>query len=352
MPIGNDVNVQEGRRVHAIVPLGVSKSAMTKQSWNRLGILGIVFSRDRAMQLDATLSSFFLHCKDASILRLLVIYKATSDFHARQYTLLARQYHQVGFIEQRDFRRDVLELLISQITHGPVGVLYRWLVGLGPLLGSLSNLWLTSDRAHYVLLLVDDNIFVRDFSLRNVQDMLEANPKALGFSLRLGTNTKYCYPLDRSQQVPPFTHLGNGVIIFNWSNAGDSSYDFGYPLELSSSVYRINELLPLLNRLPFQDPNTLEGRMATNAHKYRTSNPYLLCYERSVTFCTPANRVQTVCPNRAGVTFGYSTEYLAKMFDDRYRIKVEAYSDFVPNACHQEVELLFERRVASQRGIA
>lgn len=311
-----------------------------------LTILGIVFSRDRAMQLNGTLQSLFLHCKDADEMQLFVIYKTTSRLHAQQYSQLANEYDRVGFIRERDFRQNVLELLVTHASERPSGVC-RWSIRLGPMLGRLNKLCFPTDRPSYVLFLVDDNMFVRDFSLREVQAMLEAYPKALGFSLRLGTNTTHCYPVDKPQAVPPVTYLGSGVIMLDWTATGDSGCDFGYPLEVSSSVYRVSELLPFLNRLPFRNPNTLEGQMATSAHKFR-SNPHLLCYERSVAFAIPLNRVQTVYDNRAATIPDYSVERLAKMFEDGHRINVKAYCEFVPNACHQEVELLFEKPVAIQ----
>jgi hypothetical protein len=231
-----------------------------------------------------------------------------------------------------------------------VGVFRRWLIRLGPLLGSLTSFGLTIDRPYHVLFVVDDTVFVREFGLREVQDMLNAYPRALGFSLRLGTNTRYCYPLDKPQAIPAFTHLANDVMMFDWSSLGKDSHDFGYPLEVSSSAYRASELVSLLSRLAFENPNTLERQMAANADLFCTRNPCLLCYERSVAFSIPINRVQRVYKNRAAETPEYSAECLAKMFDDGYRIKVEVYSGFVPNGCHQEVELFFERRLAGPQG--
>jgi hypothetical protein len=214
----------------------------------------------------------------------------------------------------------------------------------GPLLGRLNNLWLTFERPSHVLFLVDDNVFVGRFALGEIEEMLEAHQNTLGFSLRLGTNTTYCYPLDKPQTVPSLVHMDHGAVMFDWSNA---AYDFGYPLEVSSSVYRIRQLLPFLNRLSFQTPNTLEGQMAANASYFRTRNPHMLCYERSVAFCVPLNIVQTTCKNRAANAPEYSAERLAKMYDDGYRIDIEAYSGFVPNACHQEVALRFRKQTVS-----
>jgi glycosyltransferase involved in cell wall biosynthesis len=51
------------------------------------------------------------------------------------------------------------------------------------------------------------------------------------------------------------------------------------------------------------------------------------------------NIVQTVAPNRAGSDPGRSPEALADVFDAGRRIDVNAYRNFVPNACHEEVEL-------------
>ena len=146
------------------------------------------------------------------------------------------------------------------------------------------------------------------------------------------------------------TYVGGGVMIYDWANAGDSAYDFGYPLEVSSSAYRVSELLPFLNGLGFHNPNTLEGRMAANVERFRPNKPDLLCYERSVTFCTPLNRVQAVWDNRVAHTPEYSTERLAEMFDEGYRINVEAYSGLVPNACHEEVKLAFRKQVTDSQG--
>ena len=126
--------------------------------------------------------------------------------------------------------------------------------------------------------------------------------------------------------------------------ATDGIGDFAYPLELSSSVYRVSELLPQILSLSFNNPNTLESNMAQQARALRDRFPYLLCYERSVTFCNPLNMVQTVYPNRVRQGSEYSTERLAQLFEEGYRVNVESYKGFVSNACHQEVDLALERR--------
>ena len=134
----------------------------------------------------------------------------------------------------------------------------------------------------YVLFLVDDNVFVRDFSLADVIADLRAQPDAIGFSLRLGRNTTYCYPLDKPQPIPEFETLGSGALKFNWTTA---ELDFNYPLEVSSSVYCVSDVLSVLKGLDFGNPNALEAQLAVCARGFQCNRSALLCFRQSVTFC-------------------------------------------------------------------
>jgi len=61
--------------------------------------------------------------------------------------------------------------------------------------------------------------------------------------------------------------------------------------------------------------------------------------------------VQSVMPNRAGEFLKYSADELSAKFELGERIQVEAYSGFTPEACHQEVELIFENHESRQYGV-
>jgi glycosyltransferase involved in cell wall biosynthesis len=268
---------------------------------------GLIFSRDRAMQLRAVIESLLLHCRDHGRIELRVLYKASNQLHRRQYDKLKTEFCDVCFIEEIDFHDQALGLI---------------------------------GESEYVMFLVDDNLFVRDFLFADAVNALAGNRDALGFSLRLGANTAYCYAHDIDQNVPAFRQADDEIMKYDWT---DAEYDFAYPLELSGSIYRTVEIIQLLRQVKFSNPNTLEGAMAANAHLYRQARSSLLCFEQSVTFCAPVNMVQTVWQNRAGKNHDYSAEQLAQMFEKGGRIDVERYSGFVPNACHQEVELYFDK---------
>jgi glycosyltransferase involved in cell wall biosynthesis len=272
-------------------------------------VVGILFSKDRALQLDATLHSFALNCTDRGEVDLHVLYKTTSARHERQYRQLARQYPEVRFVPEKDFRAQTIELV----------------EGYGA-----------------VLFLVDDNIFVRPCEILGALAALEQHPNAIGFSLRLGTNTTFCYSLRKEQALPYFAPVAGANLKYRWSGA-DS--DFGYPLEISSSLYRTCNILPLLRKISFRNPNTLEAELARRAPQLAPAFPELLCHRLSVTFCNPLNRVQTDYRNRVGRLSSYSIRVLARRFESGYRLNVASLANFNPNACHQEVPVQLVRQV-------
>src|SRR2546428_726189 len=64
---------------------------------NKFVINALLFSKDRAMQLDATLRSLRLHYMDAHLLATTVLYAVSNDTHARHYAQLAREHPGVHF---------------------------------------------------------------------------------------------------------------------------------------------------------------------------------------------------------------------------------------------------------------
>ncbi len=269
-------------------------------------LLALIFSKDRAMQLQGVIDSLRRHLRGGD-LRVAVLFKATTDRHRRQYEHVKERNTDITFIPEADFRAQILRLL---------------------------------DLAPYVLFLVDDNLFVRDFDLARVTRYLASQPTAAGFSLRLGMNVRYDYMHDRPTRPPRFERSADGVLRWDWRTA---EHDFAYPLEVSSSVYRRADLQALLAGQAFNNPNQLEGVLAAQAGRIAQERPWLLSFEQSVTFCNPVNLVQTVCANRAGADERYRADQLAALFDEGVRIDVQAYDDFVPTGCHQEVPLAFRR---------
>ena len=275
----------------------------------------IVFSKDRPLQLDAALRSFMLHCLDSHRVSIQIIVMASNEHYGKAYQILEKEYssyENIIFVSEIHFRQQVLDCLHSD---------------------------------KYVLWLVDDNIFIRDFDLASCCHCLDLHQDALGYSLRLGENTTYCYPLDKSQPLPICVQLTPDIMKYDWTSA---KYDFGYPLEVSSSLYRTTDMLQLLTSLQFHNPNSLEAEMVNQVARFQKSHPYLLCSKHSLTFCNPINKVQnTVCANRAGKSTELTAESLLACYLKGQRIDVAAFNGFTPNACHQEVSFTFVKKDGS-----
>lgn len=125
-------------------------------------VVGLLFSKDRAMQLDGTIRSLSVYCQDMRNIDFKVIWAHSDSRNEQQYQELANTYPYIEFISEVDFQSQVLASIAGY---------------------------------EYVLFLVDDNLFVRSFSIEKIIESLRINPDVLGFSLRLGTNTNYCYML-------------------------------------------------------------------------------------------------------------------------------------------------------------
>ncbi len=313
------------------------------QNSNCLPVIGIVFSRDRAMQLDATLRSLILNCPDIDRISLKVLYKTTGKPHNHQYQQLIldyKDYSFITFINEQNFRYDLLNVLGEFLFPIAQNRKYKFLLRYSPLSAFLFCRLITLNNHKFVLFIVDDNLFVNEFFISNIVNGLNQNESALGFSLRLGKNTNYCYPVDQPQPLPIFSQMEDSVIKFNWTRA---ELDFSYPLEVSSSVYRLHEIFPFINGQRFRNPNTFEAAMANKSSKFSASHPFLMCFHQSVTFSNPINRIQNVARNRAGILHRYSSCKLAEKFDEGYRVDVANYREFVSNGCHQEVDITFIR---------
>lgn len=264
----------------------------------------VVFSKDRALQLQAALESFVLHCSDSGEALIRVLYTTSSARHERQYLHLRKLFPKVQFVLETDFQIQTLRIIAD---------------------------------CPYVFFMVDDNIFFKPFSLTEIVESIESQPDSIGFSLRLGRNTTYCHTRDISQAVPVLEPAGGRVLRAEWQGAEGN---FGYPLELSSSVYRTSHMLALLQNISFSNPNLLESEMSIRTGDFDRFS-YLLFFEHSVTFSNPVNRVQDIFENRIAGDDAVEADELADMFDLGRKIDVKAYLDVVPNAAHFEMPLIF-----------
>ena len=121
----------------------------------------LVFSKDRPLQLDAALRSLKLDCDALDPASVRVLYRTSTPFFASQYRVLANQHANLAFVREQGFKADLMRLV---------------------------------DGSRYVFFVVDDTLFVRQFSVAQAIRALESEPGCLGVSLRLGSRPRPWHP--------------------------------------------------------------------------------------------------------------------------------------------------------------
>lgn len=227
-----------------------------------------------------------------------ILYTSSNKSFERGYLQLKKRHKHTHFTKENNFKED----LISQIDP---------------------------DNKHTVFF-VDDNVWKEHFSIDcDELNLLDEDPDLLCLSLRLDPELTYCYAYDTNMNSPEF----DSSLRWLWHGAEG---DFGYPMSLDGHIFRTNEILPLIEKLSYFNPNSLEGAMSINP----LVKNKMICLRKAPIFNMPINKVQTHNNNRHG---NISAEYLNKMFNAGYRISPIPLLGFDNNACHQEVGVTLDR---------
>jgi hypothetical protein len=248
----------------------------------------IIFSKDRAAQLDLLLRSM-----PEFPLNVNILYNYSNDKFSAAYDQMLDEQDQVNdeqFTEQDDFKENLIDIVAQS----------------DPL----------------IVFFTDDDIFINP--LPEIPDLPD-NVACL--SLRLNPHMDYCYTLNRPQKPPKMQNN-----IWDWRNA---DADYGYPMSLDGHIFRTADILPLLEKLDYHNPNTLEGQLA----RHPINRPCMMCFDKSVIVNNPINRVQDTVPNRHGTV---TAEWLNEQFLAGKRIKLEPFIGIEPNACHVELPIVME----------
>jgi len=264
-----------------------------------------VFSKDRALQLELFIRSFNKYVVDSNSYRINVLYTFSNTEYEKGYIKLTEMYPDVKFIKETNFKQDVISLI-------------------NPL-------------EDYTIYFVDDDIFKNKIDFYDKQEeIFRKDSKILCRSLRLDNTQKRCYTMNLTySKFPTFIKNGNSL-IFNWVN---QQGDYGYPMSLDGHIFRTQELLPYINNLSYNNPNSLEGNMAAWVSGHQTIKQKMICYEQSIIVNNPCNIVQTNNSNLHG------SENPIKLNSDFLSGKIISLEniDGIENiSCHQEIKIIIK----------
>ncbi|HVM88626.1 MAG TPA: hypothetical protein VMT76_10605 [Puia sp.] len=255
---------------------------------------GIVFSKNRAMQLHALLSSYLYYTKNPAPLH--ILYRADTGNHKKAYEELKRIFagQNIFFTEEQGFRKDLEKLLKHIDTFS-------------------------------VFFMTDDGLFLDHFDLEEINAFTsyETIP-----SLIKGLDLTYCYIQDRQQSLPPFytpagTNLPQYLKYWNWKDAEPWS-DWAYPLSLDVSFFVKKEIEFFITHTNYKAPNSLESKL------HQSFNILFLkrqgvCYTKAKYVNIVCNIVTTEQKNRN--TGLHSTESLLSKWEEGYQIDYRKFEN-------------------------
>lgn len=283
----------------------------------------VVFSMDRAMQLDALLGSYAENVTNLAPIH--ILYRATNEAHQDAYNDVFKMYASriVSIVvqEQRETFREQL-----------LGILER----------------IKSEKMFF---LVDDDLFVEKFDLN---DLVQLDTRYVIPSLRMGANLKECYTMQQLQPPPPFyrwcgvcDRVVESDVCISEANRDDllcwtwqqGMHDWAYPLSVDGHIFSTAEIVALAKHTEFHSPNTFEA----NLQQYDAFFKLRLgvCYRKSRMVNIPCNKVQTDNANIYGDI--HQDELLAK-WEQGLRIHYQSLYGMDNKSAHQEVVLNYIER--------
>lgn len=266
-------------------------------------INAIIFSKDRAPQLRLLIYSIQKNAPHAFNLN--VIYKHSNDSFKNGYEKVKNEFFSIcNFVEQTDnFKEDVINLLNSE--------------------------------SEYSCFFTDDDIIYKPFSMDEVKSTIASDDDVFCFSLRLGTNTTFCYAMNTPNVFKNYDQT-NDILKWDWTV---HYLDFGYPLSVDGHIFRTKDILKLTKKVGFTNPNTYEAglQIFDTFPKFKMAS-----FEHSVLVNTPNNIVNTSFANRNGLTYGASVDGLNKDYLEGKIIELESmdFSNII--GCHQEIEFKYK----------
>lgn len=277
----------------------------------------VIFSKDRAAQLDLCLKSIQKNLSNLSEhWNIYIIHTSSSKEFEDGYNQLIKEYYSkpnpIFFFPEHKYNgfKKTLEYCMK-----------HW--------------------EDYVLFFTDDDIAYRKLEYKYEEIVRE---ELFCTSLRLGSNTfvqdqyinSHCF-------IPDEVNTSKEKLKrWVWKNQGKDT-NFGYPFGVDGHIFSCELAKQIINNTPnYDNPNSLEGK----AQHYIEQNISIMpdemaCLEKSCVVGIPVNRVQETCTNKAGFFFNNPPEKLNEEFLKGKRLSLEKMDFDTIIGCHQEIKLIW-----------
>ncbi len=255
----------------------------------------VVFSKDRACQLEALLRSM-----DELFIRphyRHVLHHASEPGYEAAYAELAREHPEVDWVREEDFRSDFLKLVRE-----------------------------CAARSRFLMFLVDDIAFTRSFDGQWHLETLDEDPDVLAVCLRLGENVRFCHPRNAATTPPDLSRDPRWA----WKTASPGYWN--YPMSQDGNIFRSRDLVDYFPTFSFHNPNSLESATAGRP----LEQPLLAAEPEPYLVNLALNRVQDTYRNPSA---GISTEWLNQRYLEGARVDIHGLRESQFDSCHIEPEI-------------
>ena len=282
-------------------------------------MLSIIFSYNRALQLDFLLKSIIKRFKLADY-KIVVIYH-TTGVHKDGYEKLKNKYKSftnISFLERkkriltigsylRTFtsKSNIKKFLLHSYLHNENSDNFK---------GLLENLLKNTD-SEFVMFNTDDGYFFDDVIIPNeVFDLIRLNPSQTSYRLYVGEN------LDG---FPDYIRRDINSNIYTWNYYEKTPVNhWTYPFAVDGTIYHTKSILNIIKKVPYHNPITLEYYVEKFVKEKRLLEIGLGPITSRLV-CTKLNRVSTSSLNP---TINISTDFLNAKFLEDYELELEISS--------------------------
>ena len=268
----------------------------------------VVFSKDRAMQLHAFLTSF--HEKITPSITTHVLYHTSSQEHQQSYDELQKLHQLLPILFHRQtnnksFRNDLISLL-------------------------------TGSHESKIIFFVDDIVVTEKIDLN---DLRQFDTDKFVPSLRMGLNIKKNYTTNARQPLPNFQNIlcnESDKIVWRWR---EGILDWGYPLSVDGHLFFRQEIVSMLMLIQFSAPNTLEDALQCFIPLFKNRSG--IAYAKSKIMNIPCNRVQEENNNYHG---DIHQDFLLEKWRDGFAIDLESKYGYNNSSPHEEIDIRLTKR--------
>ena len=262
----------------------------------------IIFSFNRAMQLDTLLRSVYRHFKFKGY-KLKVLYNTSNSEFEKGYEILKNKYPQVKFVKESKSkdRFGIKEALCFY--NMKKFIKHKHLHNIKSNFRTLLCEMLGED-ADCSMFLTDDSAFYSDVYLTEyIFSWVNEKPFKRSFSLRLGLGVN---------QEEPKTEK-NGFVYWDYYRSCEKK-NWTYQFSVDGHIYSTKMLSRLADKIFFTNPSFFESMICNYVREHKMLNEGM-CFKKSTLLSYPINMVQQVAENES---LNASLEILNEKFLEGY----------------------------------